>query len=76
MAEDDRTTAGLARVRGRTGKPVGAGFLAAVSSDPANSGRGGYVLTCAHVVNAALGRPLLEAEAPPAEEPVQLDLWA
>ncbi len=70
MAEDDRAAAGLVRVRGRSGKPVGGGLLVAVGDSGV-----GCVVTCAHVVNAALGRPALEPAAPPGDARVPLDVW-
>ncbi|CAL9275713.1 hypothetical protein SUDANB5_04224 [Streptomyces sp. SudanB5_2050] len=45
-------------VRGGDGKAVGAGFVLGADT----------VLTCAHVVNAALDRPLLEPRTPGPEE--------
>ena len=70
MAEDDRAAAGLVRVRGQGGTPVGGGLLAAVADDGT-----AWVVTCAHVVNAALGRAARESAAPPGNGRVQLDLW-
>ena len=35
----------------------------------------GWVLTCAHVVNGALGRPMREPTVPPGDARVQLDVW-
>ena len=70
VTEDDRAAAGLVRVRGRGGTPVGGGLLIAVGD-----GGAGWVVTCAHVVNAALGRPALESAAPPDDAQLPLDLW-
>lgn len=58
--------AGLARLRvcDASNIVVGSGFLAGPH----------HVLTCAHVVNAALGRAEMDGEVPPAEARVSLDL--
>jgi hypothetical protein len=54
----------LARIRRADGKTAGAGWLIA----PAQA------VTCAHVVNAALGRDLACTEAPPPDTRLTLDL--
>ena len=52
----------IARVLRADGRAAGLAFMVAP----------GYLLTCAHVVNAALGRALREESEPPAEASVQL----
>lgn len=55
---DDPALHVVAVLRAEAGKPAGAGFVFADDT----------VLTCAHVVNAALGRPMLESRPPRSAE--------